>query len=138
LRRLDDSQSKNPASDWTGPTTSPIRAAAGQAHSAPDGHPSIQLTEKLEFPMAFTVILHAKAKPGRSHDVVDFYRETLGATRSRPGCITAFALIEQWDDKRDQEAYAAWRAETGGDVLAQFGELLAAPLRIEFYEEINA
>jgi quinol monooxygenase YgiN len=92
--------------------------------------------------MAFTVILHAQAKPGRSHDVVDFYRETLGATRSRPGCIgirvvrsadddTAFALIEQ-------EAYAAWRAETGGDVLAQFGELLAAPLRIEFYEEINA
>lgn len=99
--------------------------------------------------MAFTVILHAKAKPGRSHDVVDFYRETLAATLSRPGCIglrvvrradddTEFALIEQWDDKRDQEAYAAWRAETGGDVLAQFGELLAAPLRIEFYDEINA
>ncbi|WP_032392176.1 putative quinol monooxygenase [Rhodococcoides fascians] len=99
--------------------------------------------------MAFTVILHAQAKPGRSHDVVDFYRETLAATRSRPGCIgirvvrsadddTAFALIEQWDDKRDQEAYAAWRAETGGEVMAQFGELLAAPLRIEFYEGINA
>jgi quinol monooxygenase YgiN len=99
--------------------------------------------------MAFTVILHAKAKPGRSHDVVDFYRETLAATRSRPGCIglrvvrsadddTEFALIEQWDDKGAQEAYAAWRTETGGDVMAQFGELLAAPLRIEFYDEINA
>lgn len=99
--------------------------------------------------MAVTVLLHAKAKSGRSHDVVDFYRETLAATRSRPGCIgvrvvrstdddTDFTLIEQWDDKADQEAYAAWRAETGADVLARFGELLAGPLRIEFYEEINA
>jgi len=43
--------------------------------------------------------------------VVDFYRET----RSRPGCIgvrvvrradedTEFALVEQWDDRADQEA----------------------------------
>ncbi|MFD7974003.1 putative quinol monooxygenase [Streptomyces clavifer] len=99
--------------------------------------------------MALTVLLHAKAKSGRSHDVVDFYRETLAATRSRPGCIgvrvvrstdddTDFTLIEQWDDKSDQEAYAAWRTETGADVLARFGELLAGPLRIEFYEEINA
>lgn len=99
--------------------------------------------------MAFTVLLRAKAKSGRSPDVVDFYRETLAATRSRPGCIgvrvvcstdddTEFALIEQWDDKADQEAYAAWRAETSADVMARFGELLAAPLRIEFYEEINA
>ncbi|WNG81721.1 antibiotic biosynthesis monooxygenase [Mycobacterium sp. ITM-2016-00316] len=99
--------------------------------------------------MAFTVLLHAKAKSGRSDDVVDFYRETLAATRSRPGCIgvrvvrsadddTEFALIEQWDDKADQEAYAAWRAEAGADVMVRFGELLAGPLRIEFYEEINA
>jgi quinol monooxygenase YgiN len=99
--------------------------------------------------MAFTVLLHAKAKSGRSDDVVDFYRETLAATRSRPGCIgvrvvrsadddTEFALIEQWDDKADQEAYAAWRNETGADVMARFSELLAGPLRIEFYEDVNA
>jgi quinol monooxygenase YgiN len=99
--------------------------------------------------MAFTVLLHAKAKSGRSQDVVDFYRETLAGTRSRPGCIgvrvvrsadddTEFALIEQWDDRADQEAYAAWRTETSADVMARFGELLDGPLRIEFYEEINA
>ena len=99
--------------------------------------------------MAFTVLLYAQAKPGRSHDVVDFYRETLGATRSRPGCIgvrvvrsadddTEFVLIEQWDHKANQEAYAAWRTETSADVMVRFGELLAGPLKIEFYEEINA
>ncbi|MDF2582570.1 MAG: antibiotic biosynthesis monooxygenase subfamily protein [Mycobacterium sp.] len=99
--------------------------------------------------MAFTVLLHAKAKPGRSDDLVDFYRETLAATRSRPGCIgvrvvrsadddTEFALIEQWDAKEDQEAYAAWRVETSADVMERCGELLAGPLRIAFYEEINA
>lgn len=99
--------------------------------------------------MAFTVLLHAKAKSGCRDDVVDFYRETLAATRSRPGCIgvrvirsadddTEFALIEQWDDKADQEAYAAWRTETSTDVMARFGQLLAGPARIESYEKINA
>lgn len=99
--------------------------------------------------MAVTVLLHVRAKSGRSRDVVEFYRETLAATRSWPGCIgvrvvrsaddeTEFALIEQWDDRSDQEAYAAWRTKTNADVMARFSELLAGPLRIEFYEEINA
>ncbi|SCX44338.1 Quinol monooxygenase YgiN [Klenkia marina] len=99
--------------------------------------------------MAFTVLLRATAKSGRGQDVVDFYRETLAATRSRPGCIgvrvirsidddTEFALIEQWDTKADQEAYVAWRTETSADVLVRFGELLARPLTIDSFEEINA
>ena len=51
---------------------------------------------------------------------------------------TEFALIEQWDDRADQEAYAVWRTETSADVMVRFGELLDGPLRVEFYEEINA
>ncbi|MEU7479812.1 antibiotic biosynthesis monooxygenase family protein [Lentzea sp. NPDC042327] len=97
--------------------------------------------------MAHTALLKVTAKPGRASDVIDFYRVTLAATRSRPGLIGLrvvreaknpdnFMLIEQWDSKEDQAAYAAWRATTP-EVSEAFSEMIDS-FSLEWWDEINA
>ena len=97
--------------------------------------------------MAHTALLHVTAKPGRGSEVISYYQETLSATRSRPGLIglrvvrneedpNQFMLIEQWDSKADQAAYAEWRATTP-EVMAAFGEMIDS-FSLEWWDEVNA
>src|SRR3546814_16951943 len=97
--------------------------------------------------MAHTALLNVTAKPGRGSEVISYYRATLSATRSRPGLIglrvvrnmedpNRFMLIEQWDSKADQAAYAEWRATTP-EVMAEFGELIDS-FSLDWWDEVNA
>lgn len=98
--------------------------------------------------MAHTALLKVTVKPGREAEVIGFYRDTLAATRARPGLIGLrlireeesprnFMLIEQWDSKEDQAAYAAWREENTPEVSVAFGELIDS-FSLEWWEEVNA
>jgi quinol monooxygenase YgiN len=97
--------------------------------------------------MAHTALLHVTAKPGRGPEVISYYQATLAATRSRPGLIglrvvrneedeNKFMLIEQWDSKADQTAYAEWRATTP-EVMAEFGDMIDS-FSLDWWEEVNA
>lgn len=97
--------------------------------------------------MAHTALLHVTAKPGRGSEVISYYQATLSATRARPGMIglrvvrneedpNKFMLIEQWDSKADQAAYAEWRATTP-EVMAEFSEIIES-FSLDWWEEVNA
>ena len=97
--------------------------------------------------MAHTALLLVTAKEGRGPEVIRFYQATLSGTRARPGLIglrvirseddnRKFIVIEQWDSKSDQAAYAAWR-QTTPEVMAAFSEMIES-FSLEWWEEIGA
>jgi len=76
-------------------------------------------------------------KPEMLEDYLNILKGALVETRSYKGCrsvttlvdqeTSSIVLVEEWDSAEDQQAYIAWRVETGLiDAIAPFmqGELV--------------
>ena len=87
--------------------------------------------------MSVMVILEMPVKPDMLEDYLNILKGALVETRDYKGCrsvttlvdqeTSSVVLVEEWDSVEDQQAYMAWRAETGLiDAIAPFmqGELV--------------
>ena len=73
--------------------------------------------------MSVMIALEMPVKPDMLEDYLAILKGALVETRSYKGCISVITLvdqktssvllIEEWDSTEDQEAYMAWRVETG-------------------------
>lgn len=90
-----------------------------------------------------TVTLLFKCQPGMGAVLLEAFTASLGDTRAFDGCLSVktfvdadnpdtVMLIEEWDSKDQQEAYLAWRIESGMiDLLAP---VLAEPFEMHYFE----
>jgi quinol monooxygenase YgiN len=87
--------------------------------------------------MSVMVILKMPVKPDMLEDYLNILKGALVETRDYKGCrsvttlvdqeTSSVVLVEEWDSVEDQQAYMAWRVETGLiDAIAPFmqGELV--------------
>jgi quinol monooxygenase YgiN len=87
--------------------------------------------------MSVMVILEMPVKPDMLEDYLNILKGALVETRDYEGCrsvttlvdqeTSSVVLVEEWDSVEDQQAYMAWRVETGLiDAIAPFmqGELV--------------
>ena len=83
------------------------------------------------------ITLEMPVKPEMLEDYLNILKGALVETRSYKGCrsvttlvdqeTSSIVLLEEWDSAEDQQAYIAWRVETGLiDAIAPFmqGELV--------------
>ena len=83
------------------------------------------------------ITLEMPVKPDMLEDYLNILKGALVETRSYKGCrsvttlvdqeTSSIVLVEEWDSAEDQQAYIAWRVETGlMDAIAPFmqGELV--------------
>ena len=73
--------------------------------------------------MSVMITLEMPVKPDMLEDYLAILKGALVETRSYKGCISVITLvdqktssvllIEEWDSAEYQQAYMAWRAETG-------------------------
>ena len=83
------------------------------------------------------ITLEMPLKPEMLEDYLNILKGALVETRSYKGCrsvttlvdqeTSSIVLVEEWDSVEDQQAYIAWRVETGLiDAIAPFmqGELV--------------
>ena len=89
--------------------------------------------------MSHTVILDLTFNPGVGPSVIPMIVGSLSDTRARQGAELIEAYIdadnpdhlvvwEKWTTRADQEAYLAWRVETG--MTEMLAPILAEPLRL--------
>ena len=87
--------------------------------------------------MSVMITLEMPVKPEMLEDYLNILKGALVETRSYKGCrsvttlvdqeTSSIVLVEEWDSAEDQQAYLAWRVETGLiDAIAPFmqGELV--------------
>ena len=87
--------------------------------------------------MSVMITLEMPVKPDVLEDYLNILKGALVETRSYKGCrsvttlvdqeTSSIVLVEEWDSVEDQQAYIAWRVETGLiDAIAPFmqGELV--------------
>ena len=87
--------------------------------------------------MSVMITLEMPVKPDMLEDYLNILKEALVETRAYKGCRSVTTLVDQetssvvlaeeWDSVEDQQAYMAWRVETGLiDAIAPFmqGELV--------------
>ena len=92
--------------------------------------------------MTIMVTLKFPLQPGKSAAFLEALGKALPDTRAYAGCISVktFAdvegghvlLVEEWESKDHQQAYLAWRVETG--LLDTLGSLLTGGPEVLFYE----
>ncbi len=83
------------------------------------------------------ITLEMPVKPDMLEEYLNILKGALVETRSDKGCrsvttlvdqeTSSIVLVEEWDSAEDQQAYIAWRVETGLiDAIAPFmqGELV--------------
>ena len=83
------------------------------------------------------ITLEMPVKPDMLEDYLNILKGALVETRNYKGCrsvttlvdqeTSSIVLVEEWDSVEDQQAYIAWRVETGLiDAIAPFmqGELV--------------
>ncbi len=83
------------------------------------------------------ITLEMPVKPDMLEEYLNILKGALVETRSYKGCrsvttlvdqeTSSIVLVEEWDSAEDQQAYLAWRVETGLiDAIAPFmqGELV--------------
>ena len=73
--------------------------------------------------MSVMVTLEMPVKPDMLEDYLNILKGALVETRSYKGCksvitlvdqeTSSVLLVEEWDSVEDQQAYMAWRVETG-------------------------
>ena len=87
--------------------------------------------------MSVMITLEMPVKPEMLEDYLNILKGALVETRSYKGCrsvttlvdqeTSSIVLVEEWDSAEDQQAYIAWRVETGLiDAVSPFmqGELV--------------
>ena len=87
--------------------------------------------------MSVMITLEMPVKPDMLEEYLNILKGALVETRSYKGCrsvttlvdqeTSSVLLVEEWDSAEDQQAYMAWRMETGLiDAVAPFmqGELV--------------
>ena len=87
--------------------------------------------------MSVMITLEMPVKPDMLEEYLNILKGALVETRSYKGCrsvttlvdqeTSSVVLVEEWDSAEDQQAYMAWRMETGLiDAIAPFmqGELV--------------
>ena len=87
--------------------------------------------------MSVMITLEMPVKPDMLEEYLNILKGALVETRSYKGCrsvttlvdqeTSSIVLVEEWDSAEDQQAYLAWRVETGLiDAIAPFmqGELV--------------
>ena len=87
--------------------------------------------------MSVMVTIEMPVKPDMLEDYLNILKGALVETRSYKGCrsvttlvdqeTSSVVLVEKWDSAEDQQAYMAWRMETGLiDAISPFmqGELV--------------
>ena len=87
--------------------------------------------------MSVMITLEMPVKPEMLEDYLNILKGALVETRSYKGCrsvttlvdqeTSSIVLVEEWDSAEDQQAYIAWRVESGLiDAIAPFmqGELV--------------
>ena len=87
--------------------------------------------------MSVMITLEMPVKPEMLEDYLNILKGALVETRNYKGCrsvttlvdqeTSSIVLVEEWDSAEDQQAYIAWRVETGLiDAIAPFmqGELV--------------
>ena len=87
--------------------------------------------------MSVMITLEMPVKPDMLEEYLNILKGALVETRSYKGCrsvttlvdqeTSSVLLVEEWDSAEDQQAYIAWRVETGLiDAIAPFmqGELV--------------
>ena len=87
--------------------------------------------------MSVMITLEMPVKPEMLEDYLNILKGALIETRSYKGCrsvttlvdqeTSSIVMVEEWDSAEDQQAYIAWRVETGLiDAIAPFmqGELV--------------
>ena len=81
--------------------------------------------------MSVMITLELPVKPDMLGKYLDILKEALVETRNYKGCnnvttlvdqdTSSVVLLEEWDSVEDQQAYMAWRVETGLlDAIAPF------------------
>lgn len=81
--------------------------------------------------MSVMITLEFPVKPDMLDDYLDILKGALVETRDYKGCrsvttlvdqeTSSVVLVEEWDSAEDQQAYMAWRVETGLiDAIAPF------------------
>jgi quinol monooxygenase YgiN len=89
------------------------------------------------------VTLLFKCQPGMGESLLAAFTASLGDTRAFDGCVSVatfidsdnpdtIMLIEDWDSRSQQEAYLAWRVETG--MIELLAPILAAPFEMHYLE----
>ena len=84
--------------------------------------------------MSTIITFEITAKEGMEAELLSFFTDTLGDTRSFEGCINVnlhteeespgtIFMYEEWESKEAYQAYIAWRGERGDmDKLMQYVE----------------
>jgi len=96
--------------------------------------------------MALTVTLDLSFNPEQVSEVLDQFKVLLHDTRAFKGCLSVdllhdqdkpgrILLVERWEQKSDQEAYIAWRTETGE--MGRTAEIVTAPIVVSYLEEVQ-
>jgi quinol monooxygenase YgiN len=95
--------------------------------------------------VSINIITEFKTKAGRAHDLIGLLRQLLPESLQHGGA-EEISIRQNQDDASDiisvqrrtsREAYQSyfeWR--TKGGVAAQFEEMLAAPIKIRFFNEV--
>jgi quinol monooxygenase YgiN len=94
-----------------------------------------------------SIVVTLRLSPADPAAFEAFLAEILPDTRKAKGCRSSktftgqgdggdFMLLQEWDSIADQQAYMAWRGETG--VLAKFLGHLAKPADVVIWERIAA
>jgi quinol monooxygenase YgiN len=89
------------------------------------------------------VTLLFKCQPGMGEVLLAAFTDSLGDTRAFEGCqsVETFVdadnpdtvlLVEDWDSRAHQEAYLAWRIESG--MIEMLAPVLAEPLEMRYLE----
>lgn len=84
--------------------------------------------------MSHTVALEIKVQEGKIDEFLEFFVPALNDTRAREGCELIECYVdsgddhtvlvwEKWDNEANQQAYLAWRGETG--FIDKLGPFLA-------------
>jgi quinol monooxygenase YgiN len=89
------------------------------------------------------VTVEVRTKPGCRTHALEWFARNLPDTRSKPGCrevqvftdhddLDRIVIVERWDERRQHEAYARWRADQPS--RAELVELLAEPVSVRYYD----
>jgi quinol monooxygenase YgiN len=89
------------------------------------------------------VTLLFKCQPGMGETLLAAFTASLGDTRAFDGCTSVgtfvdsgnpdtILLIEDWDSRAQQEAYLAWRVESG--MVEMLAPILAEPFEMHYYD----